>query len=153
LCIIQLSILLLFLSHDSLVSSLEIYGFFYYQDDVPQVRKLFLSKVHQYIKERALDAKYACAFLLAMDDYHAPQYEEFKHNIIEVAQICQQVKMRQLSVQAETNVLTAYPEYMISYLVHALSHDPSCPNIEEHEDVEAFGPIYWYLIMAQSFFF
>ncbi|BAS97283.1 Os06g0286351, partial [Oryza sativa Japonica Group] len=70
------------------------------QDDVPQVRKLFLSKVHQYIKERALDAKYACAFLLAMDDYHAPQYEEFKHNIIEVAQICQQVKMRQLSVQA-----------------------------------------------------
>nr|ABC94594.1 AF-4 domain containing protein-like protein [Oryza sativa Indica Group] len=83
----------------------QIYGFFYYQDDVPQ----------------------------------------FKHNIIEVAQICQQVKMRQLSVQAETNVLTAYPEYMISYLVHALSHDPSCPNIEEHEDVEAFGPIYWRL--------
>jgi hypothetical protein len=76
LCIIQLRILLLFLSHDSLVSSFEIYGFFYYQDDVPQVRKLFLSKVHQYIKERALDAKYACAFLLAMDDYHAPQYEE-----------------------------------------------------------------------------
>lgn len=120
------------------------------QDDVPQVRKLFLSKVHQYIKERALDAKYACAFLLAMDDYHAPQYEEFKHNIIEVAQICQQVKMRQLSVQAETNVLTAYPEYMISYLVHALSHDPSCPNIEEHEDVEAFGPIYWRLHLLLS---
>ncbi|KAF0904436.1 hypothetical protein E2562_034511 [Oryza meyeriana var. granulata] len=115
------------------------------QDDVPQVRKLFLSKVHQYIKERALDAKYACAFLLSMDDYRVPQYEEFKHNLIEVAQICQQVKMRQLSVQAETNVLTAYPEYMISYLVHVLSHDPSCPNIEEYEDVEAFGPIYWRL--------
>ncbi|XP_006656003.1 sister chromatid cohesion protein PDS5 homolog A [Oryza brachyantha] len=120
------------------------------QDDVPQVRKLFLSKVHQYIKERALDAKYACAFLLAMDDYRAPQYEEFKHNLIEVAQICQQVKMRQLSVQAETNVLTAYPEYMISYVVHVLSHDPSCPNIEEYEDIEAFGPIYWRLHMLLS---
>uniref|UniRef100_A0A0D9WPC5 Uncharacterized protein n=1 Tax=Leersia perrieri TaxID=77586 RepID=A0A0D9WPC5_9ORYZ len=120
------------------------------QDDFPQVRKMFLSKVHQYIKERALDAKYACAFLIGLDDYHAPQYEEFKHNLIEVAQICQQVKMRQLSVQAETNVLTAYPEYMISYLVHVLSHDPSCPNIEEYEDVQAFGPVYWPLHLLLS---
>jgi sister-chromatid-cohesion protein PDS5 len=40
------------------------------------MRKLFLGKVHQYIKERALDAKYACAFLISIDDYRAPQYEE-----------------------------------------------------------------------------
>ncbi|KAL6909914.1 hypothetical protein ACP4OV_001573 [Aristida adscensionis] len=113
------------------------------KDDFPQVRKLFLCKVHQYIKERALDAKYACAFLLGIDDYRAPQYEEFKHNLIEVAQICQQVKMRQLSVQADMNLRTAYPEYMISYLVHALAHDPSSPDIEEHENFQAFGPIYW----------
>uniref|UniRef100_A0A0E0E0P9 Tudor domain-containing protein n=1 Tax=Oryza meridionalis TaxID=40149 RepID=A0A0E0E0P9_9ORYZ len=86
-------------------------------------------------------------FTLRISQDDVPQ---FKHNIIEVAQICQQVKMRQLSVQAETNVLTAYPEYMISYLVHALSHDPSCPNIEEHEDVEAFGPIYWRLHLLLS---
>ncbi|PAL62525.1 hypothetical protein CEJ83_21040, partial [Acinetobacter baumannii] len=33
------------------------------QDVYPQARKLFLSKVHQYIKERLLDAKYACGFL------------------------------------------------------------------------------------------
>ncbi|KAL6596694.1 hypothetical protein ACP70R_047337 [Stipagrostis hirtigluma subsp. patula] len=112
------------------------------QDDFPQVRKLFLCKVHQYIKERALDAKYACAFLLAIDDHRAPQYEEFKHNLIEVAQICQQIKIRQLSVQADMNLLTAYPEYMISYLVHALAHDPASPDIEEHENVKAFGPIY-----------
>nr|CAB3467823.1 unnamed protein product [Digitaria exilis] len=46
------------------------------QDDFPQVRKLFICKVHQYIKERALDAKYACAFLYGVNDYHAPQYEE-----------------------------------------------------------------------------
>jgi sister chromatid cohesion protein PDS5 len=68
---------------------------------------------------------------------------QFKHNLIEVAQICQQVKMRQLSVQADVNLLTAYPEYILSYLVHALAHDPSTPNIEEHEKVEAFGPIFW----------
>ena len=54
--------------------------------------------------------------------------------------------MRQLSVQADMNLLTAYPEYTISFLVHGLAHDPSSPDIEEHENVKAFGPIYWYLI-------
>ncbi|KAG2611293.1 sister chromatid cohesion protein PDS5 homolog A-like isoform X2 [Panicum virgatum] len=120
------------------------------QDDFPQVRKLFLCKVHQYIKERALDAKYACALLFGVNDYHAPQYEEFKHNLIEVVQICQQVKMRQLSVQADMNLLTAYPEYIISFLVHGLAHDPSSPDIEEHENVKAFGPIYWRLHLILS---
>ncbi|KAG2605958.1 sister chromatid cohesion protein PDS5 homolog A-like isoform X3 [Panicum virgatum] len=120
------------------------------QDDFPQMRKLFLCKVHQYIKERALDAKYACAFLFGVNDYHAPQYEEFKHNLIEVVQICQQVKMRQLSVQADMNLLTAYPEYIISFLVHGLAHDPSSPDIEDHENVKAFGPIYWRLHLILS---
>ncbi|EER88261.2 hypothetical protein BDA96_10G149900 [Sorghum bicolor] len=120
------------------------------QDDFPQVRKLFLCKVLQYIKERALDAKYACAFMFGVNDYHAPQYEEFKHNLTEVVQICQQAKMRQLSVQADMNLLTAYPEYIISFLVHALAHDPSSPGIEEHENVKAFGPIYWRLHLIFS---
>ncbi|CAL5047345.1 unnamed protein product [Urochloa decumbens] len=120
------------------------------QDDFPQVRKLFLCKVHQYIKERTLDAKYACAFLFGVNDYHAPQYEEFKHNLIEVVQICQQVKMRQLSVQADMNLLTAYPEYIMSFLVHGLAHDPSSPDVEEHENVKAFGPIYWRLYLILS---
>ncbi|KAF8650467.1 hypothetical protein HU200_063832 [Digitaria exilis] len=120
------------------------------QDDFPQVRKLFICKVHQYIKERALDAKYACAFLYGVNDYHAPQYEEFKCNLIEVVQIFQQVKLRQLSVQADMNLLTAYPEYIISFLVHGLAHDPSSPDIEEHENIKAFGPIYWRLHLILS---
>ncbi|AQK83804.1 binding, partial [Zea mays] len=120
------------------------------QDDFPQVRKLFLCKVLQYIKERALDAKYACTFMFGVNDYHAPPYEEFKYNLTEVVQICQQVKMRQLSVQADMDLLTAYPEYIISFLVHALAHDPSSPEIEEHENVNAFGPIYWRLYLILS---
>lgn len=55
---------------------MEIHFSIHFQDDFPQVRKLFLCKVHQYIKERTLDAKYACAFLFGVNDYHAPQYEE-----------------------------------------------------------------------------
>ncbi|WVZ81535.1 hypothetical protein U9M48_028901 [Paspalum notatum var. saurae] len=120
------------------------------QDEFPQVRKLFLCKVHQYVKERVLDTKYACAFLFEVDDFHAPQYEESKHNLIEVVQICQQVKMRQLSVQADMNLLTAYPEYIITFLVHALAHDPSSPDFDEHENVKAFGPIYWRLHLVLS---
>ena len=56
--------------------------------------------------------------------------------------------MRQLSVQADVNLLTAYPEYIIPYLVHVLAHDPSCPNIDKYEDVKAFASIYWYFIIT-----
>uniref|UniRef100_A0A6V7QRS0 Sister chromatid cohesion protein PDS5 homolog A n=1 Tax=Ananas comosus var. bracteatus TaxID=296719 RepID=A0A6V7QRS0_ANACO len=97
------------------------------QDDYPESRKLYLNKVHQYIKERLLDPKYACAFMLSIKDCQSPEYEECKHNLLEVVQICQQVKVRQLSVQADMNLLVAYPEYILAYLVHALAHDHSCP--------------------------
>ncbi|KAJ4792820.1 hypothetical protein LUZ62_029207 [Rhynchospora pubera] len=119
------------------------------QDENPHSRKLFLGKVHQYIKERVLDAKYSCAFLLNISKYHTPEYEECKHNILEVVQLCQQVKMRQLSVQADMNLLVAYPEYILAYLVHALAHDPSCPEFDG-TDFDVFGPIYWRLSMFLS---
>ncbi|XP_073117807.1 sister chromatid cohesion protein PDS5 homolog A isoform X1 [Elaeis guineensis] len=120
------------------------------QDIHPQSRKLFLNKVHQYIKERLLDAKYACSFLLNINDYHTPEYEECKQNLLEVVQVCQQLKVRQLSMQCEMNMLVAYPEYILAYLVHALAHHPSCPNIEECMDVQAFEPTYWRLHLFLS---
>jgi sister-chromatid-cohesion protein PDS5 len=42
----------------------------------PQARKLFLSKVHQYIKDRVLDPKYACAFLFNMTGSKPLDFEE-----------------------------------------------------------------------------
>jgi sister chromatid cohesion protein PDS5 len=157
------------------------------KDENLQLRKLFIGKVHQYIKERVLDAKYACSFLLNISKYHSPEYEEVsthssifslvwlyafclnsfllltkfvfylfllcfqffgrqcKHNLHEVVQICQQVKMRQLSLQADMNLLVAYPEYILAYLIHALAHDPSCPKFEEGVEINVFGPTYWYV--------
>ncbi|XP_020090102.1 sister chromatid cohesion protein PDS5 homolog A isoform X1 [Ananas comosus] len=120
------------------------------QDDCPESRKLYLNKVHQYIKERLLDPKYACAFMLSIKDCQSPEYEECKHNLLEVVQICQQVKVRQLSVQADMNLLVAYPEYILAYLVHALAHDPSCPNVEDCQDLQAFEPTYWRLHLFLS---
>ncbi|XP_073010251.1 sister chromatid cohesion protein PDS5 homolog A isoform X2 [Typha latifolia] len=120
------------------------------QDAYPQSRKFFLNKIHQYIKEKLLDAKYACAFLLSISDCYSPEYEECKHNLLEVVQICQQVKVRQLSVQTDMNLLLTYPEYILPYLVHALAHDPSCPNIEECSDAQAFESTYWRLHLFLS---
>lgn len=44
-----------------------------------QARKLFLSKVHQYIKDRILDPKYACAFLM---DIFASKHAEVDEVLI-----------------------------------------------------------------------
>lgn len=46
------------------------------QTSFPQARKLFLGKVHQYIKDRVLDAKYACAFLFSMKESKPIDFEE-----------------------------------------------------------------------------
>ncbi|WOL19426.1 sister chromatid cohesion protein [Canna indica] len=120
------------------------------QDTYPQSRKLFLSKVHQYIKERLLDAKYACAFLLNINDCGHPEYEECKQSLLELVQICQQVKIRQLSAQSDMNSTATYPEYILAYVVHALAHDSSCPNVDECMDVQAFEPTYWRLDLFLS---
>lgn len=54
-----------------------------------------------------------------------------------------QTKTRQLSMQSDGNSLTAYPEYILPYLVHAFAHH-SCPNIDECKDVKAFELLYRY---------
>ncbi|CAN4114615.1 unnamed protein product [Withania somnifera] len=107
----------------------------------PQVKKLFLSKVHQYLKDRYLDPKYACAFLLDLQ-FQQPDFEEIKSNLSDVIQIYQQGKARQLSAQSEAITSVPYPEYILPYLVHALAHHSSFPNIDECKDVKVFEPIY-----------
>ncbi|KAH0459071.1 hypothetical protein IEQ34_011885 [Dendrobium chrysotoxum] len=80
------------------------------EDVYPQFRTLFINKVHQYIKDRLLDAKYACAFLLNINQYQSPEYKEAKHNLLEVVQICQQLKQRQISMQNDVSSSVMYPE-------------------------------------------
>lgn len=61
----------------------------------------------------------------------------------DIIQMHHQAKARQHSVQSDANSLTAYPEYILPYLVHALAHI-SCPNIDDCKDVEAYDNIYRY---------
>ncbi|CAL5409349.1 unnamed protein product [Camellia sinensis] len=110
----------------------------------PQAKKQFLNKVHQYIKERLLDPKYACAFLFDITGSQKPDFEEDKHNLSDIIQMCQQGKARQLALQSDANSSMVYPEYILPYLVYALSHHSSCPNVDECRDVKAFEPVYSY---------
>ncbi|XVF28073.1 hypothetical protein REPUB_Repub14bG0164100 [Reevesia pubescens] len=115
----------------------------------PQARKLFLNKVHQYVKDRLLDAKYACAFLFNITRSKPLECDEEKQNLADIFQMYQQAKARQVAIQSDTNSSTAYPEYILPYLVHALAHH-SCPNIDECKDVKAFEFIYRQLYLTIS---
>ncbi|XP_039070317.1 sister chromatid cohesion protein PDS5 homolog B-like isoform X1 [Hibiscus syriacus] len=116
----------------------------------PQARKQFLNKVHQYIKDRLLDAKYACAFLLSVPGSKQLQFDEQeKQNFADIFQMYQQARVRQVAIQSDTSCSTSYPEYILPHLVHALAHH-SCPNTDECKDVKAFELTYrkLYLIIS-----
>ncbi|XWS12972.1 hypothetical protein CRYUN_Cryun37aG0135600 [Craigia yunnanensis] len=115
----------------------------------PQAKKLFLRKVHQYIKDRLLDAKYACAFLFNVPGSKPLQFDEEKQKLADIFQMYPQAKAQQVAIQSDTNSSTSYPEYILPYLVHALAHH-SCPNIDECKDVKAFELIYRQLYLTIS---
>ncbi|XP_057757523.1 sister chromatid cohesion protein PDS5 homolog A-like isoform X1 [Arachis stenosperma] len=115
----------------------------------PQARSIFLSKVHQYIKDNLLDAKYACAFVFNIFESKPEEFSEDKLNLADIIQMLQQAKARQLSVQSDANPLTTYPEYILPFLVHALA-SISCPNVDECKDVEAYDNIYRQLHLVLS---
>ncbi|KAK6932870.1 hypothetical protein RJ641_002494 [Dillenia turbinata] len=108
----------------------------------PQARKQFLSKVHQYVKDRLLDAKYACAFLFGMVGTPGSEIEEEKNNLREIIQMCQQAKARHLSLHSDASPTMTYPEHMLAYWIHALAHHSSCPDIDNCKDVRAYETIY-----------
>ncbi|XP_024637720.1 sister chromatid cohesion protein PDS5 homolog A isoform X2 [Medicago truncatula] len=119
------------------------------QTSFPQAKKVLLSKVHQYIKDRVLDAKYACAFLFNIFGSKPHEFAEDKHNMADIIQMYYQAKARQIPVQSDANSFPIYPEYILPYLVHALAHN-SCPNVEECKDVGAYDNIYRQLHLILS---
>ncbi|KAK1317915.1 hypothetical protein QJS10_CPA05g02034 [Acorus calamus] len=96
------------------------------QDIDPQLRKLFLSKVHQYIKEKVLDPKYACFFLFNITEPQAPEYKEASN----------------LYPHVRALKYIFISEYILVHFVHALAHHPSFPNLSECRDVRAYEPVY-----------
>ncbi|KAJ0808766.1 putative sister chromatid cohesion protein Pds5 [Helianthus annuus] len=120
--------------------------------EFPEVKRLFLKKVHQYIKDRSLDPKYACAFLLDLGSQQSVQEEksEENRNLNDIIQMCQQGKARQVSVQSDGKFSVVRPESILLYLIHALAHHPSFPNIDQCKDLKAYEPIYRKLYLFLS---
>ncbi|XP_054776795.1 sister chromatid cohesion protein PDS5 homolog A-like isoform X2 [Prosopis cineraria] len=115
----------------------------------PQAKKIFLSKVHQYLKDRLLDAKYSCAIILSIFESKEDEFAEGKQNLADIIQMLQQTKAREQSLQSDANSTVTYPEYILPYLVHALAHN-TCPNVDECKDVETYDNIYRQLHLILS---
>ncbi|KAK6133264.1 hypothetical protein DH2020_033025 [Rehmannia glutinosa] len=119
------------------------------EDNFPEVKKLLLSKVHQYVRDRILDSKYACAFLLDVSS-SLSDFEENKRYLNDIIQMCRQGRGRQTSLQTDAMSPSLYPEYILPYVVHSLAHHPSFPNIDECKDVKSFEPMYRQLYLFLS---
>ncbi|XP_047980009.1 sister chromatid cohesion protein PDS5 homolog A-like isoform X1 [Salvia hispanica] len=111
------------------------------EDKFPEVKKLLLDKIHQYVKDRALDPKYACAFLLDNTTQQA-DVEENKCNLKDIIQMCRHGRGRQASSQTDTDSPPHSPEYLLPYVVHSLAHHPSFPSLDESRDVKTFEEMY-----------
>ncbi|KAI4371181.1 hypothetical protein MLD38_019447 [Melastoma candidum] len=111
------------------------------QSEFPQARRGLLSKIHHYIKDRLLDARYACAFAFGAGKLQASELKEEKQNLMDIIQMQYQLKSRQQSVHSDVNSSTAYPEGILPHLIHALAHH-SCPEVDECKDIQAFETIY-----------
>ncbi|GLJ16335.1 hypothetical protein SUGI_0276270 [Cryptomeria japonica] len=113
------------------------------QDPYPEVRREFLGKVHQYLKQRTLDQKYACAFVFGisgMDDDDVIEVKQYLFDFVETYH--QGVQLRQTYAHSDGSLLTSCPEYVIAYLVHALAHHPKFPSITGDLRAEAFESLY-----------
>ncbi|KAG7536034.1 Armadillo-type fold [Arabidopsis suecica] len=115
----------------------------------PTAKKIFLGKVHQYVKDRVLETKYACSFLFDITGSNVLASEEEKHNLADIIQHSYQTKVRKISAQTDANSATLYPHHILPYLVHALAHH-SCPDVEKCKDVKEYEMIYRQLYLIIS---
>lgn len=113
------------------------------QDTYPEVRKEFLGKVHQYLKERTLDQKYACAFVLGVSGETEDAIVEVRHYLVDFVETCRrEAQLQQPYAQSGGNSVAFFPEYVLAYLVHALAHHPEFPSLTGNLHPEAIGSLY-----------
>ncbi|KAI3870579.1 hypothetical protein MKX03_022772 [Papaver bracteatum] len=92
----------------------------------PEAKGLFLGKVHQYIKDRLLDPKYACAFLFGISGCQLSEFKDNKHNLTEIIQTCHQ-----------TRAPTSYPvelHLFLSVVVHGGEDGKSEDSVKKKKE-------------------
>lgn len=113
------------------------------QDTYPEVRKEFLGKVHQYLKERTLDQKYACAFVLGVSGETEGALVEVRQYLVDFVETCRrEAQLQQPYAPSGGNSVTCFPEYVLAYLVHSLAHHPEFPALTGDLCPDAIGSLY-----------
>ncbi|KAI5081142.1 hypothetical protein GOP47_0004325 [Adiantum capillus-veneris] len=116
------------------------------QDSCINVRRGFLKKIHQYLKDRTLSHKYASAFALFAMETSKEILSEAKHHLndfIEIARL--EARTQQKSAASGTSIIAHSPEYVITYLVHVLAYHPSFPDLKS-DNVDLYEPLYRFLL-------
>ncbi|GER52831.1 sister chromatid cohesion protein pds5 [Striga asiatica] len=119
------------------------------EDNFPDVKRTIFNKIHQYVKDRNLDPKFACTFLLDISSQQS-DLEENKRNLNDIVQMFRQGRVQHYSSQADPNSPSLYPEHLLLYVVHSLAHHPSFPNIDECKDAKAYEAMYRQLYLFLS---
>ncbi|XP_010322915.1 sister chromatid cohesion protein PDS5 homolog B isoform X2 [Solanum lycopersicum] len=102
------------------------------KDNSPLVQRLFIKKVQKLLKEHKIPCRYACAFPFAATDssedlqqISLKYMEEFVHVYGSAARINRMSTM--------PGHVTAFPVYMVVFLIHVLAHDPNFPTADHHD--------------------
>eukprot|EP00252_Welwitschia_mirabilis_P017347 TRINITY_DN3843_c0_g1_i5.p1 TRINITY_DN3843_c0_g1~~TRINITY_DN3843_c0_g1_i5.p1 ORF type:complete len:1350 (+),score=286.92 TRINITY_DN3843_c0_g1_i5:295-4344(+) len=124
------------------------------QDPYCEVRKEFTAKVRKYLKEQFLDKKYACAFVLGTTEVSTDEIQEMREYLLEMVNSCyKKLFVQQTLSQADAKSLLSYPEYMLVYLVHGLSHHPMFPSTSGDPCAEPMEPFLRQLQFILDIFF
>lgn len=113
------------------------------KDDDPQVRRLFLDKLHRLVKVHSIPSRYACAFAVAASDSEEDIRENAFKGMKELLGVYG--KAAQLHQSSGKNgILINQPVYMVVFLLHVVAHSTDFPPMEcqsEETHVATFSPL------------
>ncbi|XP_028553543.1 sister chromatid cohesion protein PDS5 homolog A-B [Dendrobium catenatum] len=108
------------------------------RDPSHTVRKTFLHKVYQLLKENKIPLRYACTFTLASTDFVGDVRVNSIKYLAEVIDRCRRDSFNQnSSSQDDRRQIVNTPEYVVVFLIHILAHDQGFPS-ERLEDKDFY---------------
>lgn len=116
------------------------------KDPSSAVRKSFLFKIHNLLKEHNIPSRYACAFALAsMDCVGDIRTDSMKYLTEFLKDSSGKLRNHKKALEKNTagGMMTDYPEYIVVFLVHILAHDCDFPSencCDEDAYAEFCGP-------------
>ncbi|XP_035540575.1 uncharacterized protein LOC108988322 isoform X3 [Juglans regia] len=98
------------------------------KDSSSLVRRLFLNKTHNLLKEHAIPIRYASVFALATSDCLKDlQDDSFKYMAEFIKEYSREARICQASA-GQGGSVTDYPAYIVVFLIYLLAHDTGFPH-------------------------